>query len=177
MGPVQLEVFSDVACPWCREAHEQLLAALGQEEPGSVEVVHRAFELRPGTTRDAHRLVKVAAHFGRADETVHALLVAPDADPVEVVAGAAGFDATSLRAALQEGIGDPEVQADLDRAGQLGIRAVPYFVADGRLALSGAQGTDALRRLLAAARERRGETRYEAAPTRSSRPAASSSDR
>lgn len=155
MPPVVLEVFSDVACPWCRTGHRHLRRALADEEHGSVRVVHRAFELRPGTTRTAHRLLKVAAHLDRGDAALDALFDAdPAEDPVPIAAAAAGLDEQALRAALDEGIGLPEVEADLQLGRDLEIRAVPYFVADRRVAISGAQEPPVLRRLLAAARER-----------------------
>lgn len=46
--PIELEVFADVACPWCLIGHARLRRALGSFEPGAVRVRHRAFELRPG---------------------------------------------------------------------------------------------------------------------------------
>jgi len=45
--PVELEVFADVACPWCLVGHARLRRALGSFGPGAVRVRHRAFELRP----------------------------------------------------------------------------------------------------------------------------------
>lgn len=45
--PIELEVFADVACPWCLIGHARLHRALESFEPGAVTVRHRAFELRP----------------------------------------------------------------------------------------------------------------------------------
>lgn len=45
--PVHLDVFADVACPWCLIGHRRLQRALAEEEPGSVTVRWRAFQLAP----------------------------------------------------------------------------------------------------------------------------------
>jgi predicted DsbA family dithiol-disulfide isomerase len=48
---------------------------------------------------------------------------------------------------------DDEVQADLDRAAELGLRGVPAFVIDDRHLVSGAQEVDTLVRVLDQIRE------------------------
>ncbi|MFN8174409.1 MAG: DsbA family oxidoreductase [Solirubrobacteraceae bacterium] len=45
--PVELEVFADIACPWCLVGHTRLARALEAFPPGAVRVRHRAFQLRP----------------------------------------------------------------------------------------------------------------------------------
>ena len=235
MEPLRLEVWSDVACPWCWIGHARLRRALMAEDPDSVQIVLRAFELRPDlppegeaaedayprafgsaeaardafarttaagaedglalrfdlvrrvpNTRKAHQLLKVAEHYGRGPETLEALFSAylreglDVGDPevaVGIVAATAGLEGSALLAALEEGIGLPEVAADRTRAAQIGIRGVPFFLAGARVALSGAHEPAERNRLFAVARERVAAAAYEAAPTRSSRPAASRSAR
>ncbi|MCH9683694.1 MAG: DsbA family oxidoreductase [Deltaproteobacteria bacterium] len=46
MQPLRVEIWSDVACPWCWVGKRQLEAAIA-EFPHEVEVVWRAFELDP----------------------------------------------------------------------------------------------------------------------------------
>lgn len=46
-NPVELEVFADIACPWCLVGHRRLARALEAFPPGAVRVRHRAFQLRP----------------------------------------------------------------------------------------------------------------------------------
>ncbi len=170
MEPVRLEVWSDIACPACRAGHERLRQLLAEEEPGSVEVAHRAFELGTGPdTRLAHRLVKVAEHArdpAAGLDALHALFEAhftegrDVSDPdvaVEVVARAARLKPEALRAAADAGAGEPEVAADEELATRIGIQGVPYLLADRRVAVSGAHEPAVLRRVLATARERRAE--------------------
>src|SRR3954471_15409729 len=44
---IPVDVWADVACPWCYLGHHRLRQALAGEPPGSVEVRPRAFELQP----------------------------------------------------------------------------------------------------------------------------------
>jgi predicted DsbA family dithiol-disulfide isomerase len=44
---VPVDVWADVACPWCYLGHHRLREAIATEPPGSVEVRPRAFELQP----------------------------------------------------------------------------------------------------------------------------------
>ena len=44
---IPVDVWADVACPWCFLGHHRLRQALADEPPGSVEVRPRAFELQP----------------------------------------------------------------------------------------------------------------------------------
>ena len=58
---MQIEVWSDVVCPWCfigKRRLEQALADSGQDD---VEIVHRAFQLDPQATTDGRRTVEVLA--------------------------------------------------------------------------------------------------------------------
>mgnify|MGYP000370182700 CR=1 FL=1 len=46
--PLRIDVWSDLACPWCYIGKRRLDAALAQAAPaGGVEVTWRAFELDP----------------------------------------------------------------------------------------------------------------------------------
>jgi predicted DsbA family dithiol-disulfide isomerase len=204
--PLVLDLWADVACPWCWIGTRRLAAALEAEPPGSVVVRHRAFELRPDlppegvpragsgdelqaaqarvteigagdglefhferqgrqpNTRLAHRLVKLAERAGRGDEAVEALFRghfaqgADLSDPEQAVAlltaPEVGLNAEALHAALELGAGEPEVIADEETAQRLDITGVPFFLAGGAVALSGAHEPELLRKLLAAARER-----------------------
>ncbi|MEN5117169.1 DsbA family oxidoreductase [Luteimonas sp. TWI662] len=115
------------------------------------------------TTLPAHRLLALAAREGDADAVGEALFHAHFAQgrnlaDVEVLveAGAAGgLDAARVRALLASDEGEAEVQAQIAQAQAIGIRAVPTFIIDGRLAVQGAQRPEqlaqTLRQALAAA--------------------------
>ena len=111
---------------------------------------------RTPSSVDAHRLVRYAGRFGRADEMVEALFTAHFTDGLDIgdhallaaIAGACGLDGQAARRFL---MGDQEtdaVHADNLRAHRLGINGVPCFVISGRHAIAGAQEPEVIERLL-----------------------------
>ena len=58
---MQIEVWSDVVCPWCFIGKRRLERALADSGLTDVEVVHRAFQLDPHATTDGRRTVEVIA--------------------------------------------------------------------------------------------------------------------
>ncbi|MEI7028065.1 DsbA family oxidoreductase [Paenibacillus sp. y28] len=59
------------------------------------------------------------------------------------IAEEAGLDREAVRKTLSDTALNARIDADLSTARQLGIRGVPFFVMDGRYALSGAQPAEA----------------------------------
>lgn len=112
--------------------------------------------VRTPNTRKAHQLVAFASRQGCADAVVDALFRAYFVDGRDVgapdvlaeIAQACGLDPAAARAALN----DPELRhivAGLEvRAARLGIAGVPFFILDGRLAVSGAQPAATWREIL-----------------------------
>lgn len=200
---MRLDVWSDIACPWCllgKRRLEQALALL--PAGGSVEVHWRAFELQPtmpadgqpraflekklggperlrraqlhiaalgkevglnyafdkqervSNTRLAHRAVALAGE--RQGALVDALFRAHfeegrDLSPLPAVldvAAGVGLDRAWLEAELRGQGGLAAVLADEQLAQELGIAGVPCFVADMKVAVSGAQDTETLRQFL-----------------------------
>jgi predicted DsbA family dithiol-disulfide isomerase len=58
---MQIEVWSDVVCPWCFIGKRRLERALADAGITDVDVVHRAFQLDPHATTDGRRTVEVIA--------------------------------------------------------------------------------------------------------------------
>jgi predicted DsbA family dithiol-disulfide isomerase len=111
---------------------------------------------RTPSSVDAHRLVRLAARFGRAEEVVEALFSAHFTDGHDIgdpallvaIAASCGVDPAAARRLLA---GDQEtdaVHADNLRAHRLGINGVPCFVVSGRHAIAGAQEPEVIERLL-----------------------------
>lgn len=102
-------------------------------------------------SRDAHRLAHFAATAGRQGEMVHRLFKAyftdgldiADHDALADMAAELGLDRDKALAALKSGAFDDEVEADLRRARELGVSGVPFFILNGKYAVSGAQSVDA----------------------------------
>jgi predicted DsbA family dithiol-disulfide isomerase len=211
---MDVEIWVDIACPWCFLGKRRFEAALARfEQRDDVRITWRSFELDPsapaevlgrhdeqlaeklgrsveeihamheqmtataaaegvpfrfdlvrsGSTFDAHRLTHLAAAHGLGDAMEERLMRARQAE------GALVSDPGTLRRlALDVGLpaepvdellaGDAyagAVREDEAMAAALGINGVPFFVADRRLAVSGAQSPEVfgelLRRALTAA--------------------------
>ena len=123
-------------------------------EPAAIHelgVPRDALEVEAEAMDDRERRV-VLGRGGDADAVGEALFHAHFAegrnlaDPeVLVAAGAAGgLDAGRIRAMLDTHEFEAEVSAEIAQAQSMGIRAVPTFVIDGRLAVQGAQPPDAM---------------------------------
>jgi predicted DsbA family dithiol-disulfide isomerase len=204
---MNVEIWSDVVCPWCyigKRRFESAVASFGH--PDEVEVTYRSFELDPsaptqrtgthaehlagkygmtiaqaeqageqmteraaadglefrfdlmrgGNTFDAHRLLHLAAEHGLQPEMKERLMRAtfteglPIADKPTLVRLAAevGLPAAEAQAVVDgDGYADA-VRADEQQAARYGITGVPFFVADGKYAVSGAQPPEVLLQLL-----------------------------
>jgi predicted DsbA family dithiol-disulfide isomerase len=73
--PILLDVFADVACPWCYIGHKRLRRALADRDPAApaVAVRHRAFQLQPDMPVDGEPTAEFfARRFGDA-ETVRGM--------------------------------------------------------------------------------------------------------
>jgi predicted DsbA family dithiol-disulfide isomerase len=219
---MEIEIWSDIACPWCYVGKRRFETALAQfEHADETTVTWRSFELDPsaplqrpgegaahlaekygmtieqarasqaglaataagegiemrfdiqrmGRTFDAHRLVHLAAEHGIQDAVKERLMRAyftegalmSDPDTLIGLAAEAGLDAEEARATLSGDRFAAEVRADEHDAERLGISAVPTFVADRSLGVSGAQPAQQLLGFLRQAWAR------EAAPAESSR--------
>ena len=207
---MNIDIISDVVCPWCYIGKRQIEAALAlyaQQHPGAERprLAWRPFQLNPqlpaeGMSRAQYvvqkfgvarskdiyaRVAAVGAEYGiafafdriaRQPNTVaaHSLIAlagatAPPAsdlqdrvkeaflhayflDGVDLtrtenlveIATAAGLD----RAQVEQCLADPQsrqaVEQEDQRARAIGVEGVPYFIFNGKLAVSGAQGPAAL---------------------------------
>jgi len=212
--PMQIDIWSDIVCPWCYVGKRRFEEALARfEHRDAVTMRHHAFQLNPaaipgetttrraslksrynltdarvdelnaqmaktfssvgltfragdslsGNTRAAHEVVAAAGATGIQDAVIERLFLAYFTegrsvfDPASLVAlGAeAGLDPDALRAALLDGTYAAAVERDLRDARDLGLTGVPFFVVDGRLAVSGAQMPPMFEQALAQAWETR----------------------
>jgi predicted DsbA family dithiol-disulfide isomerase len=68
---VNVEIFSDVVCPWCYLGRARFLAA-ARDFPGDVTVTWRPFQLDPGATAGGLMTESLAEKFGGADRLAEA---------------------------------------------------------------------------------------------------------
>lgn len=207
---LNIDIISDVVCPWCYIGKRQIEAALAlyaQQHAGAERPrVHwRPFQLNPqlpaegmsrqdyvvqkfGTARAkdvyarvtavgaehgvafafdriarqpntvaAHSLIALAGAAGaRADElqarVKEAFLHAYFLDGVDLtqtenlvaIAAAAGLDRTQAQQCLADPKSRLAVEQEDQRARAIGVQGVPFFIFNGKVAVSGAQGAQAL---------------------------------
>lgn len=107
---------------------------------------------RGGNTLDAHRLLHFASTRNAQDRMKERLFRAymTEGRPISrreelgLLAGEVGLDPAEVRAMLETDAFELEVRQDEARALELGIRGVPYFLIDERIAVSGAQPSHVL---------------------------------
>jgi predicted DsbA family dithiol-disulfide isomerase len=204
---MDVEIWSDIACPWCYVGKRRFEAALAEfEHRDEVKVTWRSFELDPdapreregdraqrlaekygitperaremeahlaevaatdglrmrfdiarsGSTFDGHRLVHLAAAHGLQDQMKERLLHAyfsegelvGDHETLLRLAVEVGLPEDQARQTLADGGFADQVREDEQTAHELGISAVPTFVIDRSLGVSGAHPPQALLQLL-----------------------------
>lgn len=204
---MQVEIWSDIACPWCYIGKRRFERALeGFEQRDLVEVRWRSFELDPaaprrielapaehlarkygmavqdaqarldeiaelaaaegldyrfdlqrrGNTFDAHRLLQMGLAHGIQDAVKERLMrgyftegaAIADHEALERLAVDAGLPEDEVGELLLTERYAEEVRDDERTASSLGISAVPFFVVDRAIAVSGAQPPEILRELL-----------------------------
>ena len=112
-----------------------------------------------GNTRDAHRLLHLAADQGLQEQLAEALYKAHftegrslvDPDSLAAIATSVGLDPAEVKRVLAGTEYDEAVTADEELAAEFGISGVPFFVFDRRLGVSGAQPAALLAEALAQA--------------------------
>lgn len=111
---------------------------------------------RTSNTFDAHQLTHLAREQGQQQAMIDRLFRAQFHEGVRVgdreqlvrLATEVGLDEAAARSALDEQRFADAVRADEAQARALGISGVPFFLVDGRLAVSGAQSLEVFRQLL-----------------------------
>jgi predicted DsbA family dithiol-disulfide isomerase len=207
MSTVEIDIFSDVVCPWCFigiERLEQVLAGTGTESV----VRHHPFLLSPDTpaegrnvhehlrklygrdpslifsrveaaardvgieldlskqpfnypTLPAHTLIRQAGPKGTQRALARALFRThfmegrnvSDPQVLAEVAGRHGFSADEVGTLLQSPEERETTLAEIQSAQAMGIRGVPFFIFNRRLAVSGAQPVEIFHKALEQARQ------------------------
>lgn len=211
MQTLDIDIISDVVCPWCYLGQRRLRLALEalsgevaaniawkpyQLEPNAPPEGYDAFDYlarkiggservrqshekltlmgaeiglpfafekakRLPNTLDAHRLIFWAGKVGAEvqDKVAHALFTANFAegrnvgDPAVLadIATASGMDGADIKRRLATDEDRDTIGHEIADAQRMGVTGVPFFVIDGKYAISGAQGidvfTDALKRI------------------------------
>jgi len=212
-GEFQIDVISDVVCPWCYIGQRRLAEALAQlpddDDARRAPVRWHPFQLNPDlpaqgvsrkaylenkfggpdraaqvyarvvaagatagipfeferierqpNTRDAHRLIAWAQAQGDASALVERIFRAyfiegrliGDHGVLAAIAAEAGFDVAAAQAMLDSDEGAEAVTLMDNRARQIGVQGVPFFIFNQHIAVSGAQDPAVLLDAIAQAR-------------------------
>ena len=116
---------------------------------------------RTPNTLDAHRIIWLAGEHGVQDAVAEALFLAyftdgrdlSDRTTLAEIASGAGLDQAEVDGLLAGDAGLDVVRAGEEQARRLGVSGVPFFVVNGRVALSGAQPPELFRQAFEAASE------------------------
>jgi predicted DsbA family dithiol-disulfide isomerase len=119
--------------------------------------------LRAGRSFDAHRLIHLARERGIQDAVKERFLAACLEEGVAIglpeelapIAVAAGLDAEEVERVLAGDAFAVDVRADEDRALEIGVSGVPFFLVDGRAPIPGAQEAETFVAVLDRAWDRR----------------------
>ena len=194
--PITIEIYADIACPWCYVGEARLQKALALRPELSVTETWRPFQLQPqlpptglpwrgfadkkfggwerargmfgqltelghaeglafdfeniqkaNNTADAHRLILFAEDVGKGLAAADALFKAyfengedlNDSGVLLKVAERVGLERDQVEAYLKSDAGQVEVKASQQRAAELGISGVPFYVFNDAYGVSGAQ--------------------------------------
>jgi predicted DsbA family dithiol-disulfide isomerase len=121
---------------------------------------------RWGRSFDAHRLLHLARERAIQDAVKERFLSGYLQEGVAIglpeelapLAVSAGLDASEVDAVLAGDAYADAVRADEERALEVGITGVPFFVVDGRFAIPGAQDSETMLSILERARAKRAAT-------------------
>lgn len=109
-------------------------------------------DCRIANSLDAHRVIRWALSPGKQAEVSDGIMKAYFEDCAFIgdhallaeIAGNAGMDAGLVSELLASGQDADLIKAEVAQAQQVGVRGVPMYIFDGKYAVSGAQGEDAL---------------------------------
>ncbi len=207
MNTIKVDIWSDLACPWCFIGKRRLTAALQNfEHADDVVIEYHSYELIPDTPVDfdgtpgeflmqhkgmdatqvqqmyaqsaqmaqseglnfnvdatrhtktlkAHELLHFAKAHGKQSEMVERLFQAYFEDGKHIgqvpqlaeLAADVGLDAAEATKALESGELAAAVANDIVQARDLGVTGVPFFVFNGKYAVSGAQAPEGFLEIL-----------------------------
>jgi predicted DsbA family dithiol-disulfide isomerase len=198
---IEIDIYSDVICPWCYLGKKRLEAALeATGKKTKVQVSFLPFELNPDTppegldhkahlaakfggenalkaahdrlaqlgkeagieyrfdsiqrtpnTFNAHRLLWLAGKEGKGNEAHNAFFKACFTDGKDIgdervltgLAVSVGLDKHKVERFLDSREGEKEVREAEEKAYELGVTGVPFFIFNGKFAVSGAQSVEA----------------------------------
>lgn len=127
---------------WAKKANKDL-----KEKAAEAGIAFNPEDIIPTNSFDAHRLIKLAALNGLADEAEEKLFEAyftegrhiARSETLQQIGAEIGLEASDVEEMLAGDDFADEVRANEQEAQKIGIRGVPFFVFNRKYAISGAQ--------------------------------------
>lgn len=150
-GDVTLVEFFDYNCGYCRASLPDIAKLIAGD--AKVKVVYRELPILSEESTLAARVSLLAAEQGKYIAYHKALYAGGRVSRDSIVAAAAkaGIDRKAAETALTSNRYDPEIEANLKMAQEIGASGTPTFVVGGKV-LGGAVGYEALKEAVVAAR-------------------------
>ena len=135
MNKVQIDIVSDIACPWCAIGYARLERAMAQLGPDyEFAVQWHAFELNPSHSGQGESILPaLAKKYGRSEGEQNVLLSC-----VEIL----GLDPAKAKQVLESDQYTAEVREDEATYQKAGVTSVPAFIINNKYLISGAQEPD-----------------------------------
>ncbi len=151
-GAITLVKFSDYACGYCRQSHEDVLALIASNP--DLKVVLRDYPVLTQGSVDSARMALAAAQQGKFALFHDAMFAqgSPNDARIEAAAKAAGLDLERARAQIDAGAFDAQLQNNMFLAQSIGVNSTPSWVIGERM-LVGAQNAERMAEAIAQARE------------------------
>lgn len=142
-GSITLVEFTDYACGYCRRSLDDVHSLI--EDNPELRVVIREYPVLAPESVDAARMALAAAQQGKFAAFHNAMFALgnPSEETIAAAADQAGIDMAQAQSAIDLGLFDTQLQANVDLGQRLGISGTPSWVV-GDIALSGAVGRAAI---------------------------------
>lgn len=154
-GDVTLVEFFDYRCPYCKQVEPALERIVGEDR--QLRFVFKEFPVLGPESEVAARVALAARKQGKYDAFHRAMMGTTgriDDAVIFKVAASAGLDVDRARQDMKSPDVEQELQANLDLGRALDLDGTPSFIV-GNTIVPGAVSADALKRLIADAREKK----------------------
>jgi len=154
-GDVTLVEFFDYRCPYCKQVEPALEKLIGEDR--QLRFVFKEFPVLGPESETAARVALAARKQGKYDAFHRAMMAATgriDEVVIFKVAASAGFDVDKARQDMKSPEVEQELKANLALGRALDLDGTPSFII-GDTIVPGAISADALRQLIADAREKK----------------------
>ena len=153
-GKAYAETFSEMKGMPIEQANTMLQQVTDMAKNSGVNINYDIAKL--SSTNDAHRVFQYAKEEGKGNEFFNRFYAAhfsegevlSETDVIVRLAEEVGLDGTKVHEIMESNDYTENVEQDIAEARTVGVQGVPFFVFDGKYAVSGAQPVEAFNQVL-----------------------------